>query len=673
MSEKRHSRTCPALVGWQGASRQRAKSAVWVAPSTTLEHVNSPPLSLAPRLALLAGRVLQWALRNPWAASPAAWAASFGAALVALGAAIYLGAPWWALAACGALIALPLIALFGWGRLLTSGDRPVLFLAQFRPATPGATEASLNHQQALQRRLDAGEVGQRLDVRVLQAPLREPEAERLLEASGAEGVVCGEVQASGGAGTFRAVLLQQRDGPEETALPDRVDENQRGQGRSSDAIRHSFAPDYRRPLEDLIGERYEAEHLDGVEGTVLVSLAEQALAYGDRAAARDCTAAAAPMRAALDLRTRAHLEVARIAAAHPVISAQVMRELEAAGRSDAGHPDLWKLTVALSLAGWDAKRLPIRDVKRVSRELAQVAPDDTDALYLLGQAEDAANRAGRALNHFERILDAPEYRDDYELQMQTGVLAYNSGRTELAERAYRRAVELHPTARSHLYLADALSRRGQREQARVHYREALLLQPDLVDAHRGFWWNFDGPGDPSGGPWFDRLYQLSARLPGFGARRWRRRLYRPLLRWHYRRHPEDSRIHFMLGAHALLLGDLDTAEQRLTFAYELLDGNDLEALARLAVVSAQRGDWDKTREHLQTLHHAPNPETGRPPSRNDVQARYYNLLLPIAEEPRLVAGEIGERLLELLVEVFGDVVPAEVKDVMAEESADADE
>ncbi len=45
----------------------------------------------------------------------------------------------------------------------------------------------------------------------------------------------------------------------------------------------------------------------------------------------------------------------------------------------------------------------------------------------------------------------------------------------------------------------------------------------------------------------------------------------------------------MLGAHALIRGDLDTAEERLLFATELIEV-DTEARARLAVVRALSGD-----------------------------------------------------------------------------------
>jgi hypothetical protein len=55
------------------------------------------------------------------------------------------------------------------------------------------------------------------------------------------------------------------------------------------------------------------------------------------------------------------------------------------------------------------------------------------------------------------------------------------------------------------------------------------------------------------------------RLPAFPGRL-KIRLRYGLLRLHHRRHPEDSRIHFMLGAHALLLERLDEAEERLQFA-----------------------------------------------------------------------------------------------------------
>ena len=627
--------------------------------------MNSLPASLAKPLVTAFGRAVRWALGHPWAANPITWLGGFIVLLVGLATALHLGAPWYVSAGAAALLIVPLAALYGWRRLTAPGERPVIFLSQLRPATPGALEASLNHQHALQRRLENGEVGSHMTVRLVPAALREIEAERLLDVSGAQGIVCGEVRASGTAGTFSAVLLQgDAHSPDSRPIADRVDENQR-EGKS--AARHEFPVDYRRPLEELIGERYEADHIDGLEGTVLVTLAERALQWGDRNVARACVKAASDVREHLDLRTRAHLEMARVVGDHEEISSAMIGELEAAGHRDVGHPDLWAFTATAALVGYSQGQVAVRDFLRVAKELQRVAPDDPYAIYVGGHAQEAAGRPGRALNAFERVVNLPEFHDDFDLQMRVGVLAYNVGRVAVAEAAYRRAVGLNATARGHLYLADALMRQHKWDEARAHYRRALLLQPDLVDASRGFWFTLrEEEASNLVGPWFDRWYGLINRIPRRIGGGLRRRLLLTLLWRHYRRHPEDSRVHFMIGAHSLLAGGLETAEQRLTFAYELVGGADTEALARLAIVSAQRGDYQQTRDRLQKLHDIPDPDTGTAPSTAVLEGRFHDLMSPLLDEPRLTLGEPGERLFKMVMDVFDDTVPDDLKQALAQ-------
>ena len=140
-----------------------------------------------------------------------------------------------------------------------------------------------------------------------------------------------------------------------------------------------------------------------------------------------------------------------------------------------------------------------------------------------------------------------------------------------------------------------------------------------------------------------------------------KRLKIKVLRWvlraHYRLHPEDSRIHFMLGAHALLDGDLEVAEERLQFAYDLLNGVDLEALARLAVVWSVKGEDDRAREALDRFANAPNLKTGQAPDQDELRRRFRNFLLPFAEDSDLL-GEAAP-LLEYAEEVFSAVLPLE--------------
>lgn len=164
-----------------------------------------------------------------------------------------------------------LTALDGWRRLLKKGALPVLWVSQFRPATPGAEDVSLNHQIAMSRRLtESSLVAERVEVRGLPAAIEETESERLLRASKASsGVVRGNVQATATVGSFDAVLTYHAT---DASGRDEVREHQRGENQV--ATHHRVATDYQVQLEELVGQHFRASHADGIEGMLLVLFAE---------------------------------------------------------------------------------------------------------------------------------------------------------------------------------------------------------------------------------------------------------------------------------------------------------------------------------------------------------------------------------------------------------------
>jgi hypothetical protein len=125
-----------------------------------------------------------------------------------------------------------------------------------------------------------------------------------------------------------------------------------------------------------------------------------------------------------------------------------------------------------------------------------------------------------------------------------------------------------------------------------------------------------------------------------------------MLLWHYRRQPEDNRIHYMLGYCALLRGDFEFADQRLTYAYELFNGADLAALAVAAAARAFKGDEQGAKAALEALRDAPV----RPPAPNfppdNVGNRVAPLFSPFVWEPRLSQLPAANDLLRILNEVF---------------------
>jgi tetratricopeptide (TPR) repeat protein len=112
-----------------------------------------------------------------------------------------------------------------------------------------------------------------------------------------------------------------------------------------------------------------------------------------------------------------------------------------------------------------------------------------EALERLGRAEEAAGQRG--------LADALEA----DALASSGTDLLRAGKPEVAERAFRRALEVDPTAgRALKGLADVARRRGELEAARAHYAAMLQANPHDIRARAG---NaaFAGPAlaDPPGG------------------------------------------------------------------------------------------------------------------------------------------------------------------------------
>ncbi|MDX6671467.1 MAG: hypothetical protein QOI91_1830 [Solirubrobacteraceae bacterium] len=615
-------------------------------------------LRLRPVLGLL-GKVVPVVLRHPFAVRATSWSLLLVVLLVAVVAGLEVAAPIEVLVGIGLLIAVPLIALYSRRRLVRPGERPVLFLSQFVPETPGATEASLNHQVALHERLATGLLPSFLELRDLPAAVTSREAQNLLAESGARGVVFGRVRAISSAANWTAVMLHTGSSwGEEEAAPDHVEENQRT--RLTTATRHEFEPDLKRPLAELLDARLEADHANSLEATLLALLAQDLLFEGQGDDARRCLEEADRGRAALTLKARAHLEISRFVLDATTDVRSALMYLRRAGEQDTDHVDLWKAATIVAFGSLDAGEVQPDEVVALAERSLRAAPNDAEAHALLGTAYAHVGRAPEAIREFAVIDDEPRYASSFDFHMERGVLLFNLDRFEEAQAAYAHAVALDPTARAHLYLADTHLRLDQITDARRHYREALLLQPDLADAHRGYWWKVP-PGEEAREAWFDRAFLAVSSFPG-RRKRWRRVLVTALLRWHYRRHPEDSRIHYMLGMNALFRGRFAEADDRLTFAYELLDGLDLEALARRAIARSHLGQYEAARQDLETLRAAPGPHevaSGKTASRartlNELSQRAQWIVISLVEETRLLGGAGGWRFQQMMLEVFPDV------------------
>lgn len=305
----------------------------------------------------VAKRVVPWAIDHPFIARPAVWNVLIAFWFVAAILAVVLGVTATPLF-LGLAVALAFLVggMWGWHRLSAPTARPLIFISQFAPATPGASEAALNHLHAVDKRLTEGLLGEHATLRRLPVPLTRDQAGRLLDATGASGVAFGSVRAIADVGSWEAELLMRWPGdthPEATVhiTPDlMVEAHVNRRHRAPD--RHETQTDSQSPLAALIEERYESQHVDRVEGTLLVLTA----AALSRAEADDevqaCLQGAERYRDSLSPRTRAALELTRSAvSADFEITEASLRELERVGLRDADHSDLWNFLVMLAYLG----------------------------------------------------------------------------------------------------------------------------------------------------------------------------------------------------------------------------------------------------------------------------------------------------------------------------------
>lgn len=592
-------------------------------------------------LGFWARRILPWLLRYPFIFSRPGWALVLLLALLEMGISIVVFPP---AAFLGLLAALGVGAGFiGWGRLRKEGALPLLFVSQFRPATPGAEEVSLNHQIAIKNRLRGNKhIASRLELRNIPAAIGERESERLLRATrSGRAIVRGDVQAVAMSGTFEAVLTY-RPAPQ----PDLVRENQRTREKTAD--HHQMAPDYQVQLEGLVGKHFDAEHADGIEGLLLVLLAEAHLERREYREAESCLAAAEPMRSHLPDTGRAQMTLARTFLNHRQNLKAALKALDAA--DDPEHPEIRRAAAWISMVGLQTDQVkPLKAVTECRRAVESDPQNETLRVWLADalteqRKPDAALEELRKLKEMNFLLE-----HDWQIILREGAIEYNRGNYEAARDHYEDLVAIHPSTRAHLYFADALVNLDEVSRARYHYREALLLQPDLVDAHRGYWWKVPEGHEPKE-LLFDRLYRVINSRPF--PKRFRFKAFNRLLLWHYRRHPEDSRIHFMLGAHALLLRDLDTAEERLLFANELVGGADTEAMNRLAIVALMKGDDIQAREWLERSKAAPTLRKSGLATREELRGRAVNVYLPLLDEPGLLTLEQQLKLVTIHEAVY---------------------
>jgi tetratricopeptide (TPR) repeat protein len=111
-----------------------------------------------------------------------------------------------------------------------------------------------------------------------------------------------------------------------------------------------------------------------------------------------------------------------------------------------------------------------------------LAPDEPDAIRLLGMAAQRLGDHAKAIESFRRVLAmCPE---DADLRIGLGISLFERGEADEALTHFRQACKLEPDSTSAWFnLGEALGRQAHTEQAIAALRRALELDPTHLSAH----------------------------------------------------------------------------------------------------------------------------------------------------------------------------------------------
>jgi Tfp pilus assembly protein PilF len=111
-----------------------------------------------------------------------------------------------------------------------------------------------------------------------------------------------------------------------------------------------------------------------------------------------------------------------------------------------------------------------------------LAPDEPDAIRLLGMAAQRLGNHVKAIDCFRRVLAL--FPEDSDLRIGLGISLFERGEADEALTQFRQACKLQPAATSAWFnLGEALGRQAHTEQAVAALRRALELDPTHLSAH----------------------------------------------------------------------------------------------------------------------------------------------------------------------------------------------
>jgi protein O-GlcNAc transferase len=124
----------------------------------------------------------------------------------------------------------------------------------------------------------------------------------------------------------------------------------------------------------------------------------------------------------------------------------------------------------------------LEEAARLYRTILAVAPNDFDALHLLGVLLSARKRSSEGIELIRRALTLEPNFAGAHNNLGTALLAAKE--PEQAVESFRRAVELKADfAEAHSNLGNALAELGRHQEALASHRRAIALKPDYAEGY----------------------------------------------------------------------------------------------------------------------------------------------------------------------------------------------
>ena len=135
--------------------------------------------------------------------------------------------------------------------------------------------------------------------------------------------------------------------------------------------------------------------------------------------------------------------------------------------------------LASARQAWSQRQFDVAE--RLIMQVLALAPDEADAIRMLGTAAQRRGDHARASDCFRRVL--PVWPEDSDLRIGLGIALYERGEIDEAMAQLRRACELAPTSGSAWFnLGEALWRQTHTEESIVALQRALEIVPAYIPA-----------------------------------------------------------------------------------------------------------------------------------------------------------------------------------------------